>query len=100
MYGYIWHTVVSFLYLSPVCCHFLITFQLSNAIKNSLEHNPSGQPYDGPMGVSITITPAHILSSLNKRAITNASFRTRKLPGISLLYMLTFIIISQFNNHI
>ncbi|XP_067931739.1 hyccin 2-like [Watersipora subatra] len=53
---------------------------LSNAIKNSLEHNPSGQPYDGPMGVSITITPAHILSSLNKRAITNASFRTRKLP--------------------
>ena len=59
----------------------LILFQLTNAIKNSLEHNPSGQPYDGPMGVSITITPAHILSNLHRKAITNASFRTEKLPG-------------------
>ena len=55
--------------------------QLTNAIKNSLEHNPSGQPYDGPMGVTISITPAHILDSLNKQAITNASFKTQKLPG-------------------
>lgn len=60
---------------------WLIFFQLTNAIKNSLEHNPSGQPYDGPMGVTISITPAHILSSLNRQAITNASFKAQKLPG-------------------
>lgn len=66
--------------LQHIICSLL--FQLTNAIKNSLEHNPSGQPYDGPMGVTISITPAHILDSLNKQAITNASFKAQKLPGM------------------
>ncbi|XP_013783085.1 hyccin-like isoform X2 [Limulus polyphemus] len=54
--------------------------QVTNAIKNSLKVNPSGQPKDGPMGISVALSPSSNQSTLFKGAVTNASFRTRKLP--------------------
>ncbi|XP_076374226.1 hyccin-like isoform X2 [Tachypleus tridentatus] len=53
---------------------------VTNAIKNSLKVNPSGQPKDGPMGISVALSPSSNQSTLCKGAVTNASFRTRKLP--------------------
>ncbi|KFB51604.1 hypothetical protein ZHAS_00019677 [Anopheles sinensis] len=54
---------------------------VSNAIRNSLHANPSGQPSDGPMGISVALTPATTTVTVSKSMITNASFRTKKLPG-------------------
>lgn len=51
-----------------------------NAIRNSLQYNPSGQPQDGPIGISIALSPSTTTSSISKAAITNASFKTKKLP--------------------
>lgn len=75
---------------------------VTNAIKNSLQANPSGklkwplkkvqfdywlpwtgQPSDGPMGISVALTPATTVVTVSKSMITNASFRTKKLPGES-----------------
>lgn len=53
---------------------------VTNAIKNSLAANPSGQPSDGPMGISIALSPATTSIVMSKSMITNASFRTKKLP--------------------
>ncbi|ALC40723.1 CG6406 [Drosophila busckii] len=55
---------------------------VTNAIRNSLHANPSGQPNDGPMGLSVALTPATttVTTSVSKSMITNASFRTKKLP--------------------
>ncbi|XP_071524775.1 hyccin isoform X2 [Panulirus ornatus] len=53
---------------------------MTNAIKNSLKVNPSGQPSDGPMGISVALTPSTTTTPLSKSFITNASFRTKKLP--------------------
>lgn len=44
--------------------------------------NPSGQPSDGPMGISVALSPTTIVTTVS-RAITNASFRAKKLPGIN-----------------
>ncbi|KAK3862586.1 hypothetical protein Pcinc_022927 [Petrolisthes cinctipes] len=55
---------------------------ITNGIKNSLKVNPSGQPSDGPMGISVALTPSTTTTTpLSKTCITNASFRTKKLPG-------------------
>ncbi|MPC90519.1 Protein FAM126B [Portunus trituberculatus] len=55
---------------------------MTNGIKNSLKVNPSGQPSDGPMGISVALTPSTTTNTpLSKTFITNASFRTKKLPG-------------------
>jgi protein FAM126 len=54
---------------------------VTNAIRNSLYANPSGQPSDGPMGISVALTPASQTVTVSKSMITNASFRTKKLPG-------------------
>lgn len=78
---------------------------VTNAIKNSLHANPSGkvdeiypfnlglyanfclingilgQPSDGPMGLSVALTPSTHTVTVSKSMITNASFRTKKLPG-------------------
>lgn len=72
---------------------------VTNAIKNSLQANPSGkslkilikfwiififlsgQPSDGPMGISVALTPSTTTVTVSKSMITNASFRTKKLPG-------------------
>lgn len=53
---------------------------VTNAIRNSLRENPSGQPDDGPIGLSLAVSPASSSYTLSKTAITNASFRTKKLP--------------------
>lgn len=53
---------------------------VTNAIQNSLRYNPSGQPQDGPMGISIALSPTQGNPAFSKHAITNASFRTKKLP--------------------
>lgn len=50
---------------------------VTNAIKNSL---PVGQEEVGPMGL-MTVTPSSSGHTIAKSAITNASFRTKKLPG-------------------
>ncbi|XP_013783350.1 hyccin-like [Limulus polyphemus] len=53
---------------------------VSNAVKNSLRSNPSGQPSDGPMGLNVSLSQSLSSHSVSKTAITNASFRTKKLP--------------------
>lgn len=54
---------------------------VTNAIRNSLQVNPSGQPSDGPMGISVALSPATTtVTTVSKSMITNASFRTKKLP--------------------
>lgn len=55
--------------------------QVVNAIRNSLHSASSGHPVDGPMGISISISPTTSMTTVSKSAVTNASFRTRKLPG-------------------
>lgn len=40
-----------------------------------------GQPSDGPMGISVALTPSTHTVTVSKSMITNASFRTKKLPG-------------------
>lgn len=53
---------------------------VTNSIKNSLRTNPSGRPADGPMGISVALSPATTSVVMSKSLITNASFRTKKLP--------------------
>ncbi|XP_067120864.1 hyccin [Centruroides vittatus] len=53
---------------------------VTNGIRNSLKVNPSGQPNDGPMGISVALSPTTATTSVSKTIITNASFRTKKLP--------------------
>ncbi|KDR23157.1 hyccin isoform X2 [Zootermopsis nevadensis] len=54
---------------------------VTSAIRNSLHVNPSGQPGDGPMGISVALSPATTtVTTVSKSMITNASFRTKKLP--------------------
>ncbi|PSN32691.1 hypothetical protein C0J52_20272 [Blattella germanica] len=56
---------------------------VTSAIRNSLQVNPSGQPSDGPMGISVALSPATTtVTTVNKSMITNASFRTKKLPEL------------------
>jgi len=65
---------------------------VTNAIRNSLIVNPSGQPKDGPMGISIALSPTQGNPAFTKDAITNASFRARRLPGKCFLVALcTFL---------
>lgn len=55
---------------------------VTSAVRNSLHANPSGQPSDGPMGLSVALTPSTntVTTAVSKSMITNASFRTKKLP--------------------
>lgn len=53
---------------------------VTSGIKNSLRINPTGQPSDGPMGISVALSPATTSVVMSKSMITNASFRTKKLP--------------------
>ncbi|XP_059054318.1 hyccin [Achroia grisella] len=52
---------------------------VTSAVINSLK-NESGQPSDGPMGISVALSPATTTVTMSKSMITNASFRTKKLP--------------------
>lgn len=38
---------------------------------------------DAPMGISVALSPATNTTTVSKSMITNASFRTKKLPGLS-----------------
>lgn len=53
---------------------------VTNGVRNSIRTNPSGQLSEGPMGISISISPTTSMTTVHKSIITNASFRTRKLP--------------------
>ncbi|XP_071871865.1 PI4KA lipid kinase complex subunit hyccin isoform X3 [Bombus fervidus] len=53
---------------------------VTNAIRNSASTGPSGQPNDGPIGISVALSPATATATVSKSMITNASFRTKKLP--------------------
>lgn len=74
---------------------YCLYLQVTNAIKNSLQFNPSGQPTDGPMGISIALSPTQGNPTFKKNAITNASFRAKKLPGIDNT-LLMFTVFSFF----
>ncbi|CAD5124091.1 DgyrCDS12395 [Dimorphilus gyrociliatus] len=54
---------------------------VTNAIVDSLAVNPSGQPEDGPIGISIALSSAARDGRLRKSALTNASFRTKRLQA-------------------
>ncbi|XP_006612597.1 hyccin isoform X1 [Apis dorsata] len=53
---------------------------VTNAIRNSATTGSSGQPNDGPIGISVALSPATATATVSKSMITNASFRTKKLP--------------------
>ncbi|RZF34354.1 hypothetical protein LSTR_LSTR008893 [Laodelphax striatellus] len=54
---------------------------VTNAIKNCCSHfMHAGQASDAPMGISMAISPATNTTTVSKSMITNASFRTKKLP--------------------
>ncbi|CAH1403625.1 unnamed protein product [Nezara viridula] len=53
---------------------------VTSAIKNSTSHAYSGQLTDNPMGISLAISPQTTSTVVSKSIITNASFRTKKLP--------------------
>ncbi|XP_074662174.1 hyccin-like isoform X2 [Tubulanus polymorphus] len=55
---------------------------VTNAIRNSLKHHPTeGEDMQSdPMGISVSLTPSSSSTGFNKAAITNASFRAKKLP--------------------
>ncbi|XP_072032665.1 hyccin-like isoform X2 [Amphiura filiformis] len=48
----------------------------TNAIKHSLDVNPSGRPGDGPVGINVAITPA--TPKMRRSLITNASFKVNR----------------------
>ncbi|KAL6427891.1 hypothetical protein ACFW04_008372 [Cataglyphis niger] len=53
---------------------------VTNAVRNSASSGASGQPSDGPIGISVALSPATTTPTVSKSMITNASFRTKKLP--------------------
>ncbi|XP_072751198.1 hyccin isoform X2 [Anoplolepis gracilipes] len=53
---------------------------VTNAIRNSASSGAPGQPSDGPIGISVALSPATATPTVSKSMITNASFRTKKLP--------------------
>ncbi|XP_011872167.1 PREDICTED: hyccin isoform X3 [Vollenhovia emeryi] len=53
---------------------------VTNAIRNSASSGAPGQPNDGPIGISVALSPATATPTVSKSMITNASFRTKKLP--------------------
>lgn len=61
---------------------FCCCVQVTSAIKNSLMASQCGQPAEGPMGISVAISPTTSTTTVSKAIITNASFRTKKLPGL------------------
>lgn len=59
---------------------------VTNAIRNSSSSGPAAQLGDGSMGISVALSPATTTPTISKSMITNASFRTKKLPG-KLIYL-------------
>ncbi|XP_054166468.1 hyccin-like [Oppia nitens] len=75
--------VLDFIHNRAVNYLYTDVLLMTNAIRNSLLLS-SGQPSDGPMGINIALSPTSSTSltatGIAKIAITNASFKTRKLP--------------------
>ena len=61
--------------------YFDLCIQVTNAMRNSLKEQTSVQGEEGPMGIGLAVSPASSSYTISKTAITNASFRTKKLPG-------------------
>lgn len=55
----------------------------------------AGQPSEAPMGINIAIPPSRNSTSLSKSCITNASFRTKKLPGKNNLSLFNFGLLNE-----
>lgn len=53
---------------------------VTNAIRNSISFGPIGQSSDNSLGVDVALSPASATPTISKSMITNASFRTKKLP--------------------
>ncbi|XP_044017778.1 hyccin-like isoform X2 [Aphidius gifuensis] len=53
---------------------------VTNAIRNSISLGPIGQASDNSLGVDVALSPAAATPTISKSMITNASFRTKKLP--------------------
>lgn len=53
---------------------------VTNAIRNSSNSGPSGQPSDGSIGICAALSSVTTTPTISKSMITNASFRTKKLP--------------------
>ncbi|XP_044586190.1 hyccin isoform X2 [Cotesia glomerata] len=53
---------------------------VTNAIRNSSSSGPSGLLGDASLGMSVALSPATTTPTISKSMITNASFRTKKLP--------------------
>ncbi|XP_057321122.1 hyccin isoform X2 [Microplitis mediator] len=53
---------------------------VTNAIRNSSSSGPSGLLGDASVGISVALSPATTTPTISKSMITNASFRTKKLP--------------------
>ena len=77
----------------------ICSMKVTNAVKNSLRFNPIGQLKDGPMGISIALSPTQGNLAFSKDAITNASFRARKLPGMlrKLLSVQPLLVLNWFS---
>lgn len=67
---------------------------VTNAIRNSSSTGLSGQMSDGSMGISVALSPATTTPTISKSMITNASFRTKKLPGKLMKYLENIILIN------
>lgn len=63
--------------MQQMYCDVLV---VTSAVKNSLMASQCGQPAEGPMGISVAISPTTSTTTVSKAIITNASFRTKKLP--------------------
>ncbi|KAI4485976.1 hypothetical protein M0804_006465 [Polistes exclamans] len=53
---------------------------VTNAIRNSANSGPSGQSSDGSIGICVALSSVTATPTISKSMITNASFRTKKLP--------------------
>ncbi|XP_011872166.1 PREDICTED: hyccin isoform X2 [Vollenhovia emeryi] len=58
----------------------LVTNAIRNSASSGAPGNCHGQPNDGPIGISVALSPATATPTVSKSMITNASFRTKKLP--------------------
>lgn len=53
---------------------------VTNAIRNSCSSGPPGQLGDNSLGIAVAISSSSTGTPMSKSMITNASFRTKKLP--------------------
>ncbi|XP_075218192.1 PI4KA lipid kinase complex subunit hyccin [Lycorma delicatula] len=79
-YGYVAIQAVEDLHQRACYQCYTDVLLVTNSIKNCAQMTHSGQTSDAPMGISMAISPATNTTTVSKSMITNASFRTKKLP--------------------